>query len=72
MINHRITPMTESGLLAAITVIMETFGGGGHQNVAGAQVQNKSLEEVCQQAITLSKKYIEENDKDESNLTARY
>ena len=49
---------------------METFGGGGHQNVAGAQVQNKSLEEVCQQAITLSKKYIEENDKDESNLTA--
>jgi len=55
-----------------VQVIMETFGGGGHQNVAGAQVQNKSLEEVCQQAITLSKKYIEENDKDESNLTAGY
>ncbi len=55
-----------------VQVIMEAFGGGGHQNVAGAQVQDKSLEEVCQQAVSLSKKYIEENDNDESNLTTGY
>ena len=55
-----------------VQVIMESFGGGGHQNVAGAQVQDKSLEEVCQQAVALSKKYIEENDSDESNLTTGY
>ena len=44
-----------------VQVIMENFGGGGHQNVAGAQVKNQKLEEVQAKAIELSKKYIEEN-----------
>ena len=53
-----------------VQVIMESFGGGGHQNVAGAQIQNEPLAEVKQRAIEISRKYIEENDNDESNLTA--
>lgn len=44
-----------------VQVIMENFGGGGHQNVAGAQVKNQKLAEVQAKAIELSKKYIEEN-----------
>ena len=53
-----------------VQVIMEEFHGGGHQNVAGAQIKNESLAEVKQRAIEISQKYIEENDEDESNLTA--
>ena len=49
---------------------MEAFGGGGHQNVAGAQVKGGDVEDIKQQAIEIAKKYIEENDQDESNLTA--
>ena len=53
-----------------VQVIMEAFNGGGHQNVAGAQVKNEPLGEIKRRAIEISQKYIEENDKDESNLTA--
>ena len=52
-----------------VQVIMEEFGGGGHQNVAGAQVTG-DLTEIRQQAIDLSLKYMEENDNDESDITA--
>lgn len=50
-----------------VQVIMEKFGGGGHQNVAGAQIKNGSLDELKSQVITISEAYIEETDKDESN-----
>ena len=53
-----------------VQVIMEAFGGGGHQNVAGAQVKGGDLEEIKQRAIELSSKYIEETDKDESDTAA--
>ena len=49
-----------------VQVIMEKFGGGGHQNVAGAQVKNGDLMEIKQQIIDISKQYIEEADKAES------
>ena len=52
-----------------VQVIMEAFGGGGHQNVAGAQLRG-NLEELKAKAIEISRKYIEENDSDESNLAA--
>ena len=55
---------------ANVQVIMEAFGGGGHQNVAGAQIKGADLEEIKAKAIALSQKYIEENDQDESDLTA--
>ena len=53
-----------------VQVIMEAFGGGGHQNVAGAQVAGGKLMELKAKAIELSENYIEENDKDESNTAA--
>ncbi len=53
-----------------VQVIMEQFGGGGHQNVAGAQVKDGDLQEIKERAIEISKKYIEENDKDESDTAA--
>ncbi len=53
-----------------VQVIMEHFGGGGHQNVAGAQIQNAALNEIRQQVIEVSRKYIEETDKNEGNLAA--
>lgn len=45
-----------------VQVIMEQFGGGGHQNVAGAQVKGSTVEEVRQQVIEAAQKYIEENE----------
>lgn len=45
-----------------VQVIMEEFGGGGHQNVAGAQVTGAALEEVRENVIAAAKKHIEEND----------
>ena len=53
-----------------VQVIMDAFGGGGHQNVAGAQVENGDLQAIKAKAIEISKKYIEENDQDESNTSA--
>ncbi|WP_432646972.1 DHH family phosphoesterase [Mitsuokella sp.] len=53
-----------------VQVIMEAFGGGGHQNVAGAQVKDGNVEEIKKKAIEIAQKYIEEYDQDESNLTA--
>lgn len=45
-----------------VQMIMEAFGGGGHQNVAGAQVKDADLESIKQKAIELSVKFIEESD----------
>ena len=53
-----------------VQVIMEAFGGGGHQNVAGAQIKGAKLDDIKQQAIEIARKYIEESDKDESNTSA--
>ena len=54
-----------------VQVIMEELGGGGHQTVAGVQLQNADADEVKQQIIELTKKQLdeaEEKDKNESNL----
>ena len=53
-----------------VQVIMEAFGGGGHQNVAGAQVKGGDVEEIKAKAIALARKYMEENDQDESHTEA--
>ncbi len=47
-----------------VQVIMEKFGGGGHQNVAGAQVKDGDLMEIRKRLIELSRQYIEETDKE--------
>lgn len=53
-----------------VQVIMEQFGGGGHQNVAGAQITDTSLEDVYNNVIKATQLFIEENEKDESNTSA--
>ena len=53
-----------------VQVIMEHFGGGGHQNVAGAQVKDGDLAAIKKEVIALSQQYIEEYEQDESNTTA--
>ncbi|MBR0260574.1 MAG: DHH family phosphoesterase [Selenomonadaceae bacterium] len=46
-----------------VQVIMEKFGGGGHQNVAGAQVKNVPILELKKSVINAARKYIAETDK---------
>ena len=58
-----------------VQVIMEELGGGGHQTVAGVQLQNADADEVKRQIIELTKKQFDEakekekeKEKNESNL----
>ena len=46
-----------------VQVIMEHFGGGGHQNVAGAQVKNVPILELKKSVVEAARKYIAETDK---------
>lgn len=52
-----------------VQVIMEAFGGGGHANVAGAQVRGVPLSVVRGNVVEQARAYIEESDKRESNTT---
>ena len=55
-----------------VQVIMEELGGGGHQTVAGVQLQNANADEVKQQIISMTKKQFDEAEekvKNESNPT---
>lgn len=45
-----------------VQVIMEKFGGGGHQNVAGAQVKNIPIGNLRNSVIEVARKYIAEAD----------
>ena len=46
-----------------VQVIMEKFGGGGHQNVAGAQVKNVPLLDLKDSVVEAARNYIAETDK---------
>ena len=46
-----------------VQVIMEKFGGGGHQNVAGAQIKNISILDLKDSVVEAARKYIAETDK---------
>ena len=50
-----------------VQVIMEAFGGGGHANVAGAQVKGVPLSVVRGNVVECAREYIEESDKHEGN-----
>ena len=55
-----------------VQIIMEELGGGGHQTVAGVQLQNADADEVKRQIIALTKKQFDEAEekvKNESNIT---
>lgn len=51
--------------------IMEELGGGGHQTVAGVQIENTRAKDVEPQIIALAKEQLEERDNNESNSVAR-
>ncbi|MBR1805788.1 MAG: hypothetical protein IJ774_05290, partial [Selenomonadaceae bacterium] len=46
-----------------VQVIMEKFGGGGHQNVAGAQVKDANILELQAQVVAAARAYISESDR---------
>ena len=47
-----------------VQVIMEQFGGGGHQLVAGAQVKNSNIIDLKEQVTAVARKYIADSDKE--------
>ncbi|MDF2500566.1 MAG: diguanylate cyclase and phosphoesterase [Anaerosporomusa subterranea] len=54
-----------------VQVLMESFGGGGHQTMAGAQLKNITMEEVRQRLVELVQKQIEESEADETHSATR-
>ena len=50
-----------------VQVIMEAFGGGGHANVAGAQVKGVPIAVVRGNVVARARAYIEESDQSESD-----
>ena len=54
-----------------VQVIMEKFGGGGHQNVAGTQVKDRDLTDLKAEIVNTTLKYMKEVDENESNNAAR-
>ena len=52
-----------------VQVIMEVFGGGGHANVAGAQVKGVPLSVVRGNVVERARAYIEESDKHEGHTS---
>lgn len=55
-----------------VQVVMEQLGGGGHQTVAGVQLENKRAVDVETQIVALVKKQLEERENNESDSVARY
>ncbi|WP_297568781.1 DHH family phosphoesterase [uncultured Anaerovibrio sp.] len=51
-----------------VQVIMENFGGGGHQNVAGTQLKDGTIDDIYNQVLEYTKNFIEEYDNNESNI----
>ena len=45
-----------------VQVIMEKFGGGGHANVAGAQIKSAALSEIKEKVVIAAKEYIAESE----------
>jgi c-di-AMP phosphodiesterase-like protein len=48
-----------------VQIIMEELGGGGHQTVAGVQIQNADADEIKRQIIELTKKQFDEAEEKE-------
>lgn len=51
-----------------VHVMMEKIGGGGHLDVAGAQLENTSLEEAYNKVKSIIEEYLKEEE-DESNIS---
>lgn len=55
-----------------VQVIMEELGGGGHQTVAGVQIDNMRAADIEPQIVALAKKQLEERDNNESDTVTGY
>lgn len=55
-----------------VQVVMEALGGGGHQTVAGVQIENARTADIEPQIIALLKKQLEERESNESDSVTRY
>ena len=62
MRNDTVGISARSGGDLNVQVIMEKYGGGGHQNVAGAQVKNVPILELKKSVVDAARKYIAETD----------
>ncbi|MBR4153084.1 MAG: DHH family phosphoesterase [Selenomonadaceae bacterium] len=62
MKNDTVGISARSGGDLNVQVIMEKFGGGGHQNVAGAQVKNVPILDLKESVVEAALAYIAEND----------
>lgn len=49
----------------SVQLILESMGGGGHLNMAGAQVKNDDIDAVEAQLIQAIKDYLEKGEKEE-------
>ncbi len=54
-----------------VQVIMEKFGGGGHQNVAGTQIKNRTLIDLKNDIVKTTLAYMKEVDNNESDNDTR-
>ena len=54
-----------------VQVVMEELGGGGHQTVAGVQINDRRAKDVEPVIIAAVKKQLEERENNESNSVAR-
>lgn len=55
-----------------VQVIMEELGGGGHQTVAGVQIDNMRAADIEPQIVALAKKQLEERENNESDTVTGY
>ena len=52
----------------SVQLILEDLGGGGHLTSAGAQFDDKNIDEVEESLLKAIEKYVKEDKKDESNI----
>lgn len=48
-----------------VQVIMEHFGGGGHQTVAGAQIEGANIEEIAEEVVAYTREVLKGNGEEE-------
>jgi c-di-AMP phosphodiesterase-like protein len=54
-----------------VQIIMEYLGGGGHLNMAGAQIKTTDIDEAKSKLYEAIKRYKKETDENESNIAGR-
>ena len=63
-IGNNVSISARSGDAINVQIIMEKLGGGGHFDMAGAQVNDSTLTYACEQLIKAIDDYLEHEEKD--------